>query len=627
MRAYLILFLSLVPFMSSKAQDFQEAALKTTITEATVFIEGAQITRTGQINLPSGRSELTLSSLSSYIDKHSIQVKAEGPFTILSVNHDLNYLSSDSDYGDLAAFRQEIKKLQKEIDLNDIRLEILEEKESLLQVNKKLSGDTSTDLKHLKEGIAFYEQQFSQIRSEAFEIDTKNEELEDRKYRLEQQIASINSTKDKPKGEIIIRLEADAATLGKFTITYQVEHAGWFPKYDLRVSNINEPLSLRYKADIYQNTGIDWDNVKLKLSNGTPNQSGLAPKLSTWYLNYDRNNFYQYNQPIYHGSVQYGVGRVSGRVVATDGGPIPGVNVLVKGTTVGTTTDFDGYYSLTVPNDAELLVFSFIGLIPKEIPITSSNISINMEEDFQELSEVVVSGYASKGPRIKIRGNSSISNDHKAANFLTTQVTENQTTVEFEVDEPYSIKSKGNRLTVDLTTYEIDAGYEYFASPKLDKDAFLMAYITDWDQYNLLEGEANLYFEDTYVGRSILNAKALTDTLNISMGRDKSIVIGRAKIDDFTKIRTIGSNQIESRGYQILVRNKKNQPIHLTLTDQIPVAAISAISVDVKNLSGATLEASKGLITWDLELAPQEQKEVSFAYTVKYPKKERVNVE
>ncbi len=624
MRAYLILFLSLVPLMSSRAQDFKEVTLETTLTEATVFIEGAQITRTGQINLPSGRTELILSALSSYIDKQSIQVKAEGNFTILSVNHDLNYLSSDDDYDKIEAFRQEIKQLQREIDLNILRLEVLEEKESLLQVNKNISGEASTDLNHLKESVLFYDEQFTKIKTETFEIEARNEELEDRKYRLEQQVASINSTKDKPKGEIMIRLEATTATLGKFTITYQVEHAGWFPKYDLRVSSINDPLALCYKAEIYQKTGINWDNIKLRLSNGSPNESGLAPELTTWYLNYDRNTIYQ---PFHRGNIQYGVGQVSGRVVDEEGGPIPGVNVILKGSTVGTTTDFDGNYSLAVPNDAELLIFSFIGLNSQEVPITSPNISVKMNEDVQELSEVVVSGYASQKPGLKIRRLSRIKHDQTEANFLTTRVTENQTTFEFEVDEPYSIQSKGSRLTVDLTTYEIDANYEYFASPKLDKDAFLMAYITNWDQYNLLEGEANLYFEDTYVGRSILNAKALTDTLSISMGRDKSIVIGRTKVDDFTRIQTIGSNQMESRGYQILVRNKKNQPIHLNLTDQIPVAAISAISVDVKDLSGAKLEESTGLIKWKMELMPQEQKEVTFAYTVKYPKKEWVNVE
>lgn len=621
MRAYLILFLSLVPLMSSRAQDFQEVTLETTITEATVFIEGAQITRRGQVDLPAGRTELILPSLSSYIDEHSIQVKAEGDFTILSINHELNYLSSDETYDKIHALRDAIKQLQKEIDLNGIRLSVLSEKESLLQVNKNLSGDTNPTLDHLKEGIAFYEEQFSKIRSEAFEIKAKNEELEGRKHRIEQQISSMNSTDDKPKGEVIIRVETEAATSGKFIITYQVDHAGWFPKYDLLVSTVDEPLTLRYKADIYQNTGINWDNVRLKLSSGTPDESGIAPELKTWHLNYARNTVYQ---RYINGSVQNDIRNVTGRVTDKEQQGLPGVNVVVKGSTVGTTTDFDGNYSLALPNGATTLVFSFIGMVAQELPISSSSISTQMDEDVQRLEEVVVMAYGIERPS---RNYSYSSKREKEAEIITTSVIENQTTVEFEVDEPYSIKSNGNRLTVDLSTYEIDANYEYFASPKLDKDAFLMAYITDWDQYNLLEGEANLYFEGTYLGRSILNAKAFADTLSVSMGRDKSIVIGRTKVDDFTKVRTIGSNQLESRGYQILVRNKKNQPIQLTLTDQIPVAAISAISVDAKNLSGANLEESTGLITWDLKLAPQEQKEVTFAYTVKYPKKEWVNVE
>ena len=247
-----------------------------------------------------------------------------------------------------------------------------------------------------------------------------------------------------------------------------------------------------------------------------------------------------------------------------------------------------------------------------------------MLSDVQSLQEVVVTAY---GIDRSSRNFSYAIDDEDKAEIVTTTIIENQTTVEFEVEQPYSIQSNGEKLTVDLTAYEIDANYEYRAARKLDKDAFLMAYVTNWDQYNLLEGEANLYYEDTYVGRSILDAQALKDTLSISMGRDKSIVIERTKIDDFTKVKSIGSNRVESRGYQIKVRNKKNQEIRLTLTDQIPVPAINDISVDIKALSGATLEESTGLIRWNMTLKPQQQQEVAFSYVVKYPKREVVNLD
>lgn len=622
MRTYLILFLSLLPLMDSKAQNFQQTTLETQITSATVFIEGAQVTRQGQISLPSGRSELILKQLSPHIDEKSIQVKAVGDFTILSVNHQLNHLDELKKDEVLKGHQTSIDSLVALMKLNRVRLDVLKEQESLLGTNKNIGGkNNGASISELKEAIDFYDAQLMAIKTEIYELNTRHEKWARMRHHLDLQIAAIKSQEELPTGEVKIRVEATKKTNGTFLVTYLVANAGWFPKYDVRVASIDEPLTLRYKAEIHQNTGVDWEDVNLRLSSGTPNQSGLAPELQKWNLNYARHTIYQR----YHdGQVSNDIRRVTGTVLGDDQEPIPGVNVVVKGTTIGTTTDLDGNYSLVIPNGATTLSFSFIGMVSQELPINSTNISTQMASDVMHLESVAIKSDGFDD--IRIRGYSSI-NAKKDADFLTTAIIENQTTVEFEVEKPYSIQSNGDKLTVDLTTYEIDANYEYLAVPKLDKDAFLMAYITKWDQYNLLEGEANLYFEDTYVGRSILDAQALKDTLSISMGRDKSIVIERTKIDDFTKVNSIGSNQLERRGYEIKVRNKKNQEIQLTLTDQIPVPMINDISVDIKTLSGATLEESTGLIRWNLKLKPQQQQDVAFSYVVKYPKREVVNLD
>ncbi len=76
----------------------------------------------------------------------------------------------------------------------------------------------------------------------------------------------------------------------------------------------------------------------------------------------------------------------------------------------------------------------------------------------------------------------------------------------------YSVKSDSKNHVVELTTYDVPAFYEYYCVPKVDKDAFLLGYITNWEQYNLLEGEANIFFEDTYIGKSILDVRFISGT-------------------------------------------------------------------------------------------------------------------
>src|SRR5437868_4477473 len=92
---------------------------------------------------------------------------------------------------------------------------------------------------------------------------------------------------------------------------------------------------------------------------------------------------------------------VTGKVTSTeDGSSIPGVNVVVKGTTNGTTTDADGNYRLSVPASGTTLVFSFIGLTSEEVAIGDRTvIDMPMSADVTQLSEVVVVGYGTQSKR------------------------------------------------------------------------------------------------------------------------------------------------------------------------------------------------------------------------------------
>jgi TonB-dependent starch-binding outer membrane protein SusC len=86
---------------------------------------------------------------------------------------------------------------------------------------------------------------------------------------------------------------------------------------------------------------------------------------------------------------------VTGTVKEADGSPMIGVSIQVKGTTVGTSTDANGKFKITVPNTKSILVFSFVGFEPKEILVgNQSNIEVTMSSDEKVLNEIVVVGYA-----------------------------------------------------------------------------------------------------------------------------------------------------------------------------------------------------------------------------------------
>ncbi|MBC9798206.1 carboxypeptidase-like regulatory domain-containing protein, partial [Sinomicrobium weinanense] len=90
--------------------------------------------------------------------------------------------------------------------------------------------------------------------------------------------------------------------------------------------------------------------------------------------------------------------KVSGKVTgASDGLGLPGVNVVIDGTTTGVTTDWDGLYEITVPDGNAVLKFSYIGFITKKITVgDQQEVNVALEEDVSKLDEVVVIGYGSQ---------------------------------------------------------------------------------------------------------------------------------------------------------------------------------------------------------------------------------------
>jgi hypothetical protein len=628
--------LLLVLLRVATAQNFKEKDLKTEIREVTVFLGSAQIFESGTVPLSAGKTILRIKDLSSYLDDKSIQVKGDGDFTILSVNHKLNYLSAFTRDKKIDSLHQILDAIEGANTKENARLSVLNEKYSVLSANKSIGGvNNGVSIAQLQQALTLYETEIVAIKAEEIEIKKSMEVKKKNSERITQQLKELNDATVQPTSEIEIRVDADAAVTAKFRITYLVGNAGWFPKYDIRVRDIKTPLEITYKAEVFQNTGVDWKNVKLRFSNGDPNQSGTAPTLKTWNLSFARLTTYHSDAAIY-GSRAMNAGtirQVRGKVVDANGEAMPGVNVVVKGSTNGTTTDAGGNYSIALPGGLSTLYFSFVGYNAHEVQVVQPEVNVTLNEDVTALSEVVVTGYGSAlqgmTSGVRIRGASSYrANAYKPeSRLIPTTTIENQTTVEIEVAQPYSIRSNGEKLMVDLKKIQAEALYEYYALPKLDKDAFLIARMIKWDQYNLLEGEANLYFEDAYVGRSILNAKSLEDTLDISLGRDKNIVIGREKKEEFSKRRSIGGHLVETRAFEILVRNKKSQPVKITIFDQIPVSIVSDITVSAEELSGARHEEQSGKITWELLIQPQQQKELNLQYEVRYPKKERVLLE
>lgn len=205
-------------------------------------------------------------------------------------------------------------------------------------------------------------------------------------------------------------------------------------------------------------------------------------------------------------------------------------------------------------------------------------------------------------------------------------VIESTLNVDFEIAVPYTVESGGKGTVVDVQNSNLATAYTYSVVPKLNTDVFLMANITDWHDLNLLPGEANIFMDGTYVGKTFIDPAAVNDTLKLSLGRDTRVVVKREKVKDLTSRQTWGGSQKEVYAFTINMRNGKSQPIKLTVQDQIPVAQHTQIEVSALKTDGAKLDTTTGRLEWVMELKPQQSKTISFSFEVKYPKDKTVNV-
>ena len=178
-----------------------------------------------------------------------------------------------------------------------------------------------------------------------------------------------------------------------------------------------------------------------------------------------------------------------------------------------------------------------------------------------------------------------------------------------------------------MVEYELDAHYEYYCVPKLDQDAFLVAKALGWDEYNFLEGEASLFFEGKFIGKSVMDTRNMTDTLTLSLGRDANVMVKREKVKQLSTQQLVGSNQKSSYTFDISIRNKKAQPIFIVIEDQLPVPNTKEISVDKLEDSKAEHHEETGQLKWKRNVAAGKTEKVTLRYSVRFPKGEQILLE
>lgn len=531
----ILFFLSFFSTLMVIAADNDPVVLETKPEAVTVFLSGAEVYRSARANLKTGQTEVIFRGLENNINPNSIQVSAPDNVIMMSVRRETSYLNT-------APLPPKAKKLQDSLDiLNDLitreqntRSALSEEKQMIL-ANQKLAGQNVTvSAEQLRQMAEFYRTRLNDIYDRLFKSNKKDKRYRDRISAINRQLNEMNAQRNRPTNDIVVTFQAFASTSANVAVKYLVNGPRWSPRYDLRAKNTDAPVTLNYRADVYQATGIDWDNVMLTLSTANPNLSGTKPSLAPWYL-YPQQVFQPQTRGAKNTSNYYAAPKVAEESAAYD----------------------------------------------------------NAYDDMDE-AELTLADY--------------------------TTVQSNATTVEFKIKIPQDLPADGRAHGVIIQDNDLPAFFEHYAVPKLDRDAFLLAGVLNWEDLNLLPGPVSIYFEGTYIGQSQLNTSYTEDTLYFSMGRDKGIVITREKLKGFCESKILGTQKEKTTAWEIKIRNTKSSEVTLNLEDQVPVPMDEDFKVKVLDLSDGKQNKDSGIVKWELKLAPKETKTLRLMYSVKHPK-------
>jgi len=566
----IILYLLVAGNMKSYGPVQQVEVTEPKIQKVTVFLAGAQISREGNFLIQPGVSEITFSGVSPYVDPNSLQARGIGEFTIMDVKFKTHYPKpekAETDPNKIPAdVLKKMNQLRDSLEILNYNLEELRAKKEVRTMERQMllnngtvkgTGKVNDSIQLLKSAMEYFHSKMTEINLDLFQMKKKEDKMIAQQTEMHTRLADlenwkyrnnlIETPKNGPIYQIVVTVNTDKPVKGKLEVGYLVSQAGWTPSYDIRAKDANSPVELNYKAQVYQNTGEEWEKVNLTLSSNNPYVNQQKPELQTMYISY-YNPYYNRNK------------------------------------------DRARYYD--------------------------EDIKKEMEEDKSEMSMSGNGAMQEKLNEAPIANNS--------LDFTTQR--ENMVSAEFEIKLPFSIKSNNEPHFVSINKESLTAGYILNIVPKLDKNAFLVANITNWEDLNLLPARANIYYDGTYVGQSYLDPTAMEDTLKLAMGRDNSVSAIRKKLKEKEKEKIIGDNKIKDVAYEINIRNAHGYALDIIIEDQVPVSNLNDVKVEVLEKGKAEMNEYSGILTWRVKMKAGGSEKVGFAYTVKYDKNKNLSM-
>lgn len=669
MKTMSFLMAMLISFTLSAADTLQ---IVSDINHVTLYFSGAQIERSAKVKLQQGNQLVLIRNLPYQLDEKSLQIQLNQELKLLNVKriqHEPDFYRMDEE----TAIMDQRDSLEREIRIINQKIQVQKQIERLILSNQNFKNkDGAVQLADVKTAAEFYDAKLNSCKDLIFSYTLQISKIKDKIDDLSDKITKLQSKIETYSSEILVQLESPRMLTTDIKFSYLTQFAGWKPTYDFRVEEIGKPLSIIYRADVFQSTGEDWNAESITLSSGNPRQGGNKPTMISW--NITQPQPVPYN-PNYNADNQ---GRISGRIYdSATGKSLKGANVLVYSNNQllqVCTTDADGMYQINpllagyYTMDVQHVGYAASGRMGVQInkdqhykfPVPLSKgynhiiDEVSIENEVVQFQPVTVEGnvymaddavyYSGAATRSASYAPSmAMTQDYSAyemdvletsqyktkqiqqINFIANSVKPTAANLEYTITEKISIPSDGNPNKLKIKEVKVPVDFVYHAVPQLDPDAFLTANITEWEDLNLLNGKAQIFYEGTFVAESYIDVLQTSDTLELSLGRDKNIVIDRVENKNLSNKSFIGGMTKDNIIWHLTIRNNRKIPVNLVVEEQIPISNQKEIEILLIRSAEGELDKNTGFITWKHKIEANTTKEYEYEFQVKYPETVKIN--
>ncbi len=547
------------------AQNIHEQVLKTEIKRVKLFLTAGEMTHETQVKLTKGRNKIIFSGISAFADPRTIQFTGSGTFRMVSISTEMDFLAAEQWNPRIKILADSLEHLKDRHQLNVDLLSSYQAELGILNTNKDLKGKNTLTIDQIKAAGEYYRTRTFEINKTITKIKKEQDILSAKINDTRFQLTELNYTENQRSNQVIVLIDADNSTDISGTLKYLVSDCGWAATYDLSATDLNQPINLKYKAQVYNNTGNEWKNVILTLSTSDPLLSAASPVLNPFYIRYGEQAEYtkkSYVQPVQQ-KADYR-------------------NEVMNEINMANQRAYDNYVL--------------------DQKVTENTAGFLSSDRFGGKNE-----------------------GKKVSTVAMKQIEISDLNAEFLIAHPFSCPTDAKPYIVEIKEINMPATFTHVSVPKLDQGSFLLANSVGWQDLDLIPGPTNVYFAGNYVGVSEINTNNVDDTLSLSFGRDSKIQVLRKLKSEMSTKKISGSTKKDTYYYDIQVRNNRTVPVKINVFDQIPLSNSSEITVTTETIGTGKKNDLTGEVSYMVTLQPGETANLEIGYSVRYPKNAKIS--